>query len=945
MRKHTVSNMWSETFLVLLCFLFPACDAWMGPVITDIAPEQLRTMPKTWFSYVHKALQGIMRKHFLKQSFVADFTQKLKQVTFSSHVCLMFASARIEKIISNHSAADLLTRVSGEWFMISQPALVPCNSDLPACSNIWLAILHRHLRLNVTFRHLYLSSKQLDRDFCNRGSFHIGEMSRKSHFSFCGWHSLFVLFPSLSHVLFFLCKDDFALFYMTILVSVIDVNVIKNNQINSTPKTFLKFNYLFQQSKRSLFIYHIQVSHFSTIRFVHFPVRVLDWAVFDGPGPQSKLITANPGRVVTSSGRVVTSSGRVVTSSFQCVLHTLTNSSNHSSLLTFESKVLKPHFSVQVAHDETKEFVIPSKDCPVIMCQMKFTTAGPGHIELTLKRLVFTGGGSAGCLHKGFVTADVVGGRTVPRGVECEYHALSVYNKMFQSLLSTMLCATYSYPEYTHLSVSVSVSVTMCDVLKIDVCETDLLPLDKHQPFLQLFKHANHTVLQNRIILARRFVNFDLQTNSCAVFKFSTPLKWKRHPGVSKKYPFCSIEMYQKETMMSGLGINLDFTYIAPRLPFADEHCRFRGLKHMGSPEHCCRYGWTGGVDCGECRPSGHSVHSKQYKVTSYKRSPIISHFYGFDLAISLHTPDTYTQVIVEKVQKTLGQSSQIFAETYSLEHVISTLPLSVLEQAYSSFEIGTLKFTQDLQIAHTNRATTPSVLITVYTGSFASRDIPSEHLSLSFLHWLEDNTYTTTHSRRKPLSRDVLVSCDQHVLYHFSLLPNTHRYSAFPLLSSKWYLHMKANSTSPGTLAIQWIKRVYHLYKSFGDLEATQCACALTEFALCANFSFLRPGTGRRQTYSLAVRRVDFSRAPRFHAPRRLFALSWAGAAALCRGLGASLPVFRDEAELDEFMALLKLSRHIPLMNYVYVGLKTSSHKGQVRTILFEGVDQHFLE
>ena len=54
----------------------------------------------------------------------------------------------------------------------------------------------------------------------------------------------------------------------------------------------------------------------------------------------------------------------------------------------------------------------------------------------------------------------------------------------------------------------------------------------------------------------------------------------------------------------------------------------------------------------------------------------------------------------------------------------------------------------------------------------------------------------------------------------------------------------------------------------------------------------------------------------------------SWKNAAHLCSLVGAHLPVFSSRNELNEFIALLKYSNHIPPLEAVYIGLKFKNHR-----------------
>ena len=59
---------------------------------------------------------------------------------------------------------------------------------------------------------------------------------------------------------------------------------------------------------------------------------------------------------------------------------------------------------------------------------------------------------------------------------------------------------------------------------------------------------------------------------------------------------------------------------------------------------------------------------------------------------------------------------------------------------------------------------------------------------------------------------------------------------------------------------------------------------------------------------------------------PPKRFLTSWNGASALCRSNEAYLPYFYSREELEEFIAILKLSNSVPPLEGIYIGIKTDN-------------------
>ena len=54
----------------------------------------------------------------------------------------------------------------------------------------------------------------------------------------------------------------------------------------------------------------------------------------------------------------------------------------------------------------------------------------------------------------------------------------------------------------------------------------------------------------------------------------------------------------------------------------------------------------------------------------------------------------------------------------------------------------------------------------------------------------------------------------------------------------------------------------------------------------------------------------------------------SWNEASDICEEIGAHLPYFNSQDDLDEFKDFLKQPHHVPLMDMVFIGLRSLSHK-----------------
>ena len=140
----------------------------------------------------------------------------------------------------------------------------------------------------------------------------------------------------------------------------------------------------------------------------------------------------------------------------------------------------------------------------------------------------------------------------------------------------------------------------------------------------------------------------------------------------------------------------------------------------------------------------------------------------------------------------------------------------------------------------------------------------------------------------------------------------------------------------SCSTLMAVWIHDNYQKYATLSDLKGEMCN--VLSFDLCLNFSLINVN------YILLGRQISFYEIGAnilWHNPTKqqkenIEGISWKQASRFCKDIGGHLPVFTSRDELDELLALIKLSQYVPPLIKIYVDLHVYNHFNLVGNLLY---------
>ncbi len=157
--------------------------------------------------------------------------------------------------------------------------------------------------------------------------------------------------------------------------------------------------------------------------------------------------------------------------------------------------------------------------------------------------------------------------------------------------------------------------------------------------------------------------------------------------------------------------------------------------------------------------------------------------------------------------------------------------------------------------------------------------------------------------------------------------------------------LHGKWEENAPDVfLKLMWIHDNYRKYSKFVPFEADSCHKTTVNWTRCLIFSPAVPDQQERRKYVLLWKEIAYTTGMDiadnllltvFNIGKfshfKIHLQSWQEASKHCQHVGGYLPFFRRREELEEILALFKLSKHIPPLEATFVGLCHKATAGQV--------------
>ncbi len=415
----------------------------------------------------------------------------------------------------------------------------------------WVGIrLDILLQLNVTFFTLKMPEKR-----CNLSYVSLAQCQHKAITSkcwscspqkncgqlYCGKHSLFT-FVSKESVVIIKRKVQSSQHFTNLSYSVVDANrmytVVTSRKFKFSPEKYQ----LFQMNRDCMAMLYFSTSKLHRLRLQFQKATPQEIVVFDGPGTLShKLKPTKEKKIVIYH-----------TSTFQCFVQLLKRKVSSclkhkfadltlaytSNEVNIRQVSIHPNAKTLFTYFKQKHW---SQNHNIHLT--KCVSSSGGHLNLTLNSLHYEGETSTHCSYGGMSIHDsLMGKHDKELKTVCHWKRKSVAQRYVYSESSEMFLVFYSYPHYAYINISLSLSVTACQIFKADPC----LTMSEKIPYERLFDptYQGHDA-------------FKVENNGCVVVQVTPNYRSKEtRYKYQNKFARCYYSVKSKDILSPGQSID-----------------------------------------------------------------------------------------------------------------------------------------------------------------------------------------------------------------------------------------------------------------------------------------------------------------------------------------------------------------------------------------------------
>ena len=324
-----------------------------------------------------------------------------------------------------------------------------CNSF---CFHIlnWNWRVHPELRLNISLQNFLISTQE-----CYFGNLHIAEQTAPNKsFIFCGSHSQFSLYSSKNKLSITLKTQIRISYDMSFKYSLIEKDFIQTKVY----ETVLRIMFYLPLANTFFESLLIQVSKFQHIVMNITQCEDECW-IFDGPAHGLPLVETTDHREIFK------------TSTFQCLLYVSSQKGNTNVSVHFgpdRSPTFKLFQLENEYSNKPQTFTFPSNTS--LNCVVVDIFAKSGHqVNLSISHIHYEDRTkSQTCNYGGMTLYD--GFSQTDRITICKAFTAYSWLKSFYSETSNFTIVFYHYEGYSSLNVSLTLSLSKCSAVVIDVC-------------------------------------------------------------------------------------------------------------------------------------------------------------------------------------------------------------------------------------------------------------------------------------------------------------------------------------------------------------------------------------------------------------------------------------------------------------------------------------------
>ena len=448
--KHFCTISYLISIIIILNFKDRKADEALG----HLNPEMYENTPKTWHHYVRMTIVRFVQSAKYSYTNMKKFQNSIKKW---SKLMLQLRFRRIKMhsdLLFSVRKRKIITLVTGQFIL---------HGDEPYHFYLKYDISTR-LRLNITFIIIYFSVGPRN---CDLEALRIQRDGKKHGlFIFCGHHSPFNFYPYFTKVLIkvkFWIQIPFALnFIFAVMDQYILYSISNLNFLSIRPNLVYKIDH-----RALVSLFFIQVKKISYVVFCFSHNLFFKYVVYDGPGFATNFFIVNS-----------TMSNTISSSTFQCFIQIPMHAVGVRQLgsLNYTSKNLNEDIAINLTYNTNKMLQLPNTVCLDHVCVVGVNTETGLEINVTLNKIVSEGIYNPTCKYGGIVAGEYLDNEYKESTAVCEKHdgqfeeSKSIYSKN-----SSLILVLYWYNMYQNIAVSLSLSLTRCKPVNIDVCKYNIL--------------------------------------------------------------------------------------------------------------------------------------------------------------------------------------------------------------------------------------------------------------------------------------------------------------------------------------------------------------------------------------------------------------------------------------------------------------------------------------
>ncbi len=534
------------------------------------------------------------------------------------------------------------------------------------------------------------------------------------------------------------------------------------------------------------------------------------------------------------------------------------------------------------------------------------------HVNVTVTSMRYIGPESHICRYGGLLAVEIVGTGYVEDNTFCT-NAISISGKSFYSSSSNLIVIFYWYQSYSEIETTLSLSETQCKPVRINSCTYHSL-CDQLTNVDGCTAYLNKVTAGSNISLTldrRRWgkwntVAFSLPDNFCFMLQL---IKYERNISVSEVTDVCEINLLPRKIQTFGMQIHYTILGVFSPVVLPD-HKRTLYEEHPDVNTNWMDEVCFAGVVDSFCHYQNGTFacqHDKHFRgVNCFVLETSIFEQTSVYALITSKTP-TFTNIM--QLAIAMSPQTKSWIDIILSKEIVSQNPIDYLSEFITLYQRQEVKKIPDYQAVAFLKVpqSNESLSLKVKVGSMFLGESEFE------LVWQKNLTIFSHISVEKYISL-------AHDITYVQLDTQNEDYNS--------------------TLSFLWIIDV--CCKQFPVLKKHSHSAHLS---ICLNFvasSFNRSFTGCNKFYLLLkkakLQSLKEGKIPETDDPcnrtkddyLHQHLKSWTKASDLCREAGGNLPDFTSRKDLEELIALLKLSTDLLPIEalYSYIGLKFNKRR-----------------